>query len=106
MTSLWIHCRYRCCKIPKIRYLGVVLVQVLTMQPSGKAAFEEVFMFSHQDAQQVSTFASLTTSSGKTISATPGHYLWVQKPSQEPQLTLAGDVKVGIQHAHGPSQQS
>ncbi|KAK9848242.1 hypothetical protein WJX84_007277 [Apatococcus fuscideae] len=26
--------------------------QVLTVQPSGKAVFEEVFMFSHQDAKQ------------------------------------------------------
>ncbi|KAK9868421.1 hypothetical protein WJX84_010669 [Apatococcus fuscideae] len=69
--------------------------KVLTVQPLGKAAFEEVFMFSHQDAKQVSTFATLTTASGKTISATPGHYLWAQKPGQEAQLTRAGDVQVG-----------
>ena len=52
------------------------LRQVLTLGKNGERAFEEVFMFSHRDGWTSATFITLTTASGASISATPGHYLW------------------------------
>ena len=77
-----------------------MLLQVLTLGREGKQAFEEVFMFSHQDARTRASFVSLTTQGGVQVSATPGHYLWAAQAqgnaSHHPwALVRAGDISIG-----------
>ena len=60
-------------------------------------------MFSHQDVRAEATFISLTTERGRTISATPGHYIVAADASGEASpkhhspwtLVRAGDIAVG-----------
>ena len=84
--------------------LNRIAWQVLTLGDTGKRIFEEIYMFSHWDRQTRATFISLTTVSGASISATPGHYLWAARATAngfehivtEPwTLVRAADVKIG-----------
>ena len=59
-------------------------MQALSLLSSGGTAFQTVFMFSHRDRAAVSEFVTLRTSSGHSLSASPGHYLWV-KPAERQQ---------------------
>ena len=80
------------------------IVQVLTLGRDGKQAFEEVFMFSHRDFKTVASFISLTTASGASIAATPGHYIWAADAADDRNYTCqtrawvlkrAGDISMG-----------
>ena len=60
-------------------------------------------MFSHRDSKTRGTFISLTTASGASIAATPGHYIWAaaavidnHKTQAGPWiLTRAEDISIG-----------
>ena len=52
-------------------------MQVLSVSADGTRLFEEVFMFSHRMPSTLSTFITLFTDTGASITASPGHYLWV-----------------------------
>lgn len=56
-------------------------VQVLAITASGKTSFQTVFMFSHKTMDSVSSFVTLSTAAGRTLSVTAGHYLWVTRLS-------------------------
>ena len=79
-------------------------VQVLTLGRNGKQEFEDVFMFSHRDFRSRATYISLTTASGASIAATPGHYMWAadavidshhKKQAGPWVLTRAGNIGIG-----------
>lgn len=42
----------------------------------GSAVYSEVYMFSHKNELEKSSFVNVTTQSGHEILVTPGHYLW------------------------------
>ena len=61
-------------------------------------------MFSHRDPSTVALFISLTTATGASIAATPGHYLWTADAAIDSNhnkqagpwiLTRAGDIRIG-----------
>ncbi|KAK9865864.1 hypothetical protein WJX84_005717 [Apatococcus fuscideae] len=71
---------------------------VMVSQLSGKTAFEEVFMFTHQ-SKEVAASISLETASGSSLQVTPDHYVLVQptgsNPSAEASILTASEVKLG-----------
>jgi Hint module len=56
----------------------------------GASEFSLVFMFTHKLNEVVNTFIQLHTASGHSVSATPGHYLYINGD-----LVPAGSIKVG-----------
>jgi hypothetical protein len=56
----------------------------------GAAEFSPVFLFTHKVGAVVNRFVRITIASGHAISATPGHYLYVNG-----ELAAAATVKVG-----------
>ncbi len=54
--------------------------------------YEEISMFSHRNAQQLSTFLVLRTANNMTLTLSPGHYLFVNGGSK---LLRAGDTRIG-----------
>ena len=73
-------------------------LQVLVAKPDGSTAFEDVFMFSHQQAAGSSPFVALTTADNRTVAASPGHYLPVSKAGQgyaHATPVRAADIKAG-----------
>ncbi len=59
---------------------------------NGQAYFEKVFMFSHRNAQKISEYLTLHTASNRSLTITPGHYLFVNKDKA---LKRAADAKPG-----------
>jgi Hint module len=56
----------------------------------GASEFSSVFMFTHKLNKVVNTFIQLHTASGHSVSATPGHYLYING-----ELAPASSIKVG-----------
>jgi Hint module len=56
----------------------------------GASEFSPVFMFTHKLNEVVNTFIQLHTASGHSVSATPGHYLYINGD-----LAPASSIKVG-----------
>ncbi len=76
------------------------MVQVLVPTKNGALKFEKIFMFSHHDPTSLALYITLHTSSGHTLSATPGHYIWVTPARadgsfRDATLTKASAVRVG-----------
>lgn len=76
----------------------MLAMQVLVSQQSGKTAFEEVFMFTHQSSEQAASIA-MATASGSSLQVTPDHYMLVQKAESDssmgPSIVPASAVRVG-----------
>ena len=73
-------------------------MQVLTLTPSGSIGLEEIFMISHQMDKVQAQFVTLRLANNRSISASPGHYVWAGKPDQamsEAVPTRAEDVLLG-----------
>ena len=72
-------------------------LQVLVAQASGKLAFEDIFMFSHQSAD-LSKFVQIQTLSGSSITVSPDHYLQVLPVGYEvSHIIAAAQVRAGDQ---------
>ena len=54
--------------------------------------YEEIFMFSHRNAKQLSPFLVLYTANNMTLTVSRGHYLFVSGGSN---LLRAADAKIG-----------
>lgn len=55
-----------------------------------QGVFSDVFMFTHKDSSTVHSFVTLKTAAGSSVSATEGHYIYVNG-----NLAMAKSVKVG-----------
>lgn len=58
----------------------------------GKDIFSEVFMFTHKVSKKVSQFVKLDLASGASISATSGHYLYLNGRLAAARTAKCGDV--------------
>ena len=67
-------------------------LQVLVGGRNVQPHYEEIFMFSHRNAKQLSTFLVLHTANNMTLTLSPGHYLFVNGGSK---LLRAADAKIG-----------
>lgn len=73
------------------------MLQVLVSTASGKLAYEDIFMFTHQ-SQELSSFIQLETSDGSSIFLSPDHYIHVLSAgSDSPRIVTAAQVKLGDQ---------
>lgn len=57
----------------------------------GGNVYSEVFMFTHSDRNVVTRFMRITTTSGASITLTPGHYLYVNGRSMSARNVRIGD---------------
>lgn len=53
--------------------------------------FSDIFMFTHKDASRTYSFVKIYTESGAVISATPGHYIYVNGNLAAAKTAIVGD---------------
>ncbi|CDF32172.1 unnamed protein product [Chondrus crispus] len=58
----------------------------------GKEQFSDVFLFSHQDRAIITSFVRISTSDGRSIDLSDGHYLYVKDVVTEASAVVTGDV--------------
>lgn len=54
--------------------------------------YSDVFMFTHKESSKKYKFVTITTSSGKSISATPGHYVYINAGVGAARTVKVGDM--------------
>jgi desert hedgehog len=58
----------------------------------GRGVFSDVFMWTHKSSDVVTEFVKMTTRTGKSISATPGHYIYINGDVAQAQTARVGDA--------------
>ncbi|KAI0565006.1 hypothetical protein FGB62_22g132 [Gracilaria domingensis] len=64
----------------------------VTTNELGAPVFSEIFMFSHQDPDAVSSFVSIEGSHGQTLQVSPDHFMYINNKLLPARQVRSGDV--------------